>query len=75
METVDVSREAKEIEGETVCSRLIIRSTERKPSTWDATSGLLSKGALYDKDEGYFEVRAKKEGDLLLLWGEKTKEP
>lgn len=72
--TVEISKDAREVEGEVVGSRLTVRSVERKPSLWDG-DGILSKGLVYDKDEGYFSCRTRKEGKLIVIFGDKTKEP
>ena len=73
-EFVSISRDAREVVGEVVSGRLIVRSVEGKPSTWDS-AGLLSHGAVFDKDLGYFDVHVKKEGELTVLYGVSVKGP
>lgn len=72
--TVDIAKEGREIVGETSAGNFVIRSVERRPSIWDA-EGLFSSGVLYVKDYGYFDAHARKDGDLFVVYGTKTKEP
>jgi hypothetical protein len=71
---VDIAKEGREIVGETTAGNFVVRSVERKPSVWD-TEGLLSSGILYVKDYGYFDAHARKDVDLFVVYGTKTKEP
>jgi hypothetical protein len=69
---VDVSEDVRKVVGQASAGRFVIRSTESAPSTWSA-DGLLQKGDVFEKDYGAFKCDAKKQGELIIVWGELVK--
>ncbi|KPL04808.1 MAG: hypothetical protein AMK75_00465 [Planctomycetes bacterium SM23_65] len=73
-ESVYIPTDAREIVGQATVGKFVVRSVEKKPSTW-SRDGLLSGGVLYDPDYGYLEAQVKKHGELVVVSATKTKEP
>ncbi len=71
-ELVEITEDARKVVGEAQVGRFVIRSTASAPSFW-ATDGLLEKGLVFEKDHGTFKVEAKKQGEMIVVWGVQTK--
>jgi hypothetical protein len=72
VEIVDISEDAKKVVGLTTCGRFVVRSMETSPSLW-TPEGLLQKGVVLEQGLGAFQSEAKKEGELIVVWGNETK--
>ena len=73
-DVVEIDKDAREVVGEMVCGRLVIRSTEKSPSKW-TNDGFLEKGFLYDEKLGYFDAKLVRHGEVYILTGESAKGP